>query len=177
MGDEYNHTRHNIGFEILDGLAKSSGIFFEPKKLAHTAELKIRGRKVLLIKPSTFMNLSGKAINYYLQSEKIPVERLLVITDDVNLTFGTIRIRTKGSSGGHNGLKNIEQILGTSAYTRLRFGVGNDYPKGAQVHYVLGKWNEEQQAGLPERISRCEKAIESWVLRGSATAMNEFNNT
>lgn len=175
-GSDYEGTRHNIGFEILDALAEASGIFFELNKLAYTAEFKYKGRKIILIKPTTYMNLSGKAVNYYLEKEKIPVERSLVITDDVNLPLGKIRVRTKGSDGGHNGLKDIQARLNSSKYPRLRFGVGNDYFPGQQVDYVLGKWTAEQQKVLPERIKLAGDAVKAFTTIGAARTMSEFNS-
>src|ERR1051326_6341789 len=143
-GEEYNNTRHNIGFKILDSLADVLKTPFESSRLAFTAEGKIKNKTFFLVKPATFMNLSGKAVNYYLQKEKIPLANLLVVTDDIALPLGEIRLRPKGSDGGHNGLKNINEVLGHGNYARLRFGIGNDYPKGAQVNFVLGKWAHEE---------------------------------
>ncbi|MFT4755102.1 MAG: PTH1 family peptidyl-tRNA hydrolase, partial [Salibacteraceae bacterium] len=143
IGSEYSETRHNIGFKILDELASSSGIFFEPEKLASKAILKNKGRQIILIKPNTYMNLSGKSVNYWMQKEKVPIERILVITDDLALPFGKLRLRGKGSDGGHNGLKNIQLVLGQNNYARLRFGVGSEFNPGSQVDYVLGKWSTE----------------------------------
>lgn len=175
IGNEYQNTRHNIGFKILDDLAEASGIFFTPGRYASVAELKFKGRKLILVKPATYMNLSGKAVNYYLQNEKIPVERLLVITDDVNLPFGKIRLKAKGSDGGHNGLKHIQQTLNTQKYPRLRFGVGNDYHPGQQVDYVLGNWNSEQEIALPGRIKLCGDAVKDFAAIGIERTMNFYN--
>lgn len=176
IGDEYAYTRHNIGFLVLDAFAKASNTFFKADRLASTAEVKFKGRTLVLIKPSTYMNLSGKAINYWLQAEKIPVENLLVITDDIALPFGTIRLKGKGSDGGHNGLKNIQEILSTTEYARLRFGIGSEYAKGKQVDYVLGNWSSEEEKTLPERIEKACEAIKSFGTAGLQLTMTNFNN-
>lgn len=175
IGAEYENTRHNIGFKILDSLAEASSIFFTPSRYASIAELKFKGRKIILIKPSTYMNLSGKAVNYYLQNEKIKLENLLVITDDINLPFGKIRIKGKGSDGGHNGLKHIQQTLNTQKYHRMRFGVGNDYHKGQQVDYVLGEWSSDEEVLLQERISLCCLAVKDFTSIGPDRTMNVYN--
>lgn len=175
IGSEYVDTRHNIGFDALDELASSSNVSFSSNRYADQAVLKFKGRTLILIKPTTYMNLSGKAINYWLQQEKIPIDRLLVITDDLALPFGTLRLKAKGSDGGHNGLKNIQDVLGTTAYARLRFGIGNDYPKGHQVNYVLSKWTEEQQDQIPSLIQKCSEIVKSFVSIGPARTMNQFN--
>lgn len=177
IGPEYDNTRHNIGFQILDRLAEKNEISFSLNKLGATAAYKIKGRSILLLKPSTFMNRSGKAVHYWMEKEKIPQENLLIITDDINLTFGTLRLKTKGSDGGHNGLSDIQNTLQTNQYNRLRFGLGSDFPKGRQVEYVLGNWNEEEEKSLPERLDRCGALINSFVLQGMNITMNEFNNT
>ncbi|MCX7985883.1 MAG: aminoacyl-tRNA hydrolase [Bacteroidales bacterium] len=176
IGEEYAHTRHNIGFDILDAYAKASNIAFEDKRYAFVATCQIKGRTIFLIKPTTYMNLSGKAVNYWLQKEKIPVENLLVIVDDIALPLGTIRIRPKGSDGGHNGLSHITETLGHSNYARLRFGIGNNYPKGAQVNYVLGKWSSEEIEIIKPRILLATEAINSFVLMGVERTMSSFNN-
>jgi len=175
IGSEYENTRHNIGFMILDALAKASNIFFEPNKLGSTATLKLKGRTFILVKPSTYMNLSGKAVNYYLQQEKIPQENLLVITDDIALPFGTIRLKGNGSDGGHNGLKNIIECLGNNNYARLRFGVGSEFVKGKQINHVLGNFAPEEQALLPERIQKAADAIKSFGTIGLGRTMSDFN--
>ncbi len=175
-GDKYYNTRHNIGFLTLDALAKASNVVFEPNKLADTCEVKYKGRKLILIKPTTFMNLSGKAVNYYLQKEKIKVENLLVITDDLSLPFGKLRTKPKGSDGGHNGLKDIQAVLNSSKYPRLRFGIGDDFFKGQQVDYVLGEWTEEQQKTLEARIAIAKDIILSFATIGLSRTMNSFNN-
>lgn len=176
IGAEYQNTRHNIGFKVLDMLAEQSGIFFKTDRLADTAEFKYKGKTLILIKPSTYMNLSGKAVNYWLQKEKILPQNMLVITDDIALPFGTIRIRPKGSDGGHNGLKNINEILNTQEYPRLRFGVGNNFPKGRQAEYVLGEWNEEEKKILNQRIDVATQVVKSFVTVGLQKTMNDFNN-
>ncbi len=175
MGSEYANTRHNIGFQTLDAFAKASNVVFEPKRLADQCTVKFKGRTLVLIKPSTFMNLSGKAVNYWMQAEKIDLEKLLIITDDLALPFGTIRLKGKGSDGGHNGLKNINQVLGRQDYPRLRFGVGNAFPKGHQVDYVLGEWNDEEQQKLTERIEKCVELIKAFTTIGLNRTMSEFN--
>ncbi len=175
IGNEFHNTRHNIGFTILDAFAGASNVFFTENRYGSTVELKIKGRTLILLKPSTFMNLSGNAIRYWMQKEKIEPENLLVIVDDVALPFGTLRLKPNGSDAGHNGLKNIQEVFGHSKYARLRFGIGNDYPRGHQVQYVLGKWTPEQETILPER---CEKAIEiikNFVLEGVELTMTRFN--
>ena len=177
IGEEYSETRHNVGFKILDTLAQKEGLTFETAKLGDIATLKVKGRSVLCLKPSTYMNRSGKAIKYWLEKEKIPLGNLLVITDDINLTFGTIRIKTKGSDGGHNGLKDTQEYLQTTNYNRFRFGVGSDFGKGRQVEYVLGKWNDEEKALMDERLKKSIEIIKSFVLAGVARTMNQFNGT
>lgn len=176
IGEEYAFTRHNIGFLILDALTKASNISFKTDRLAFTAEYRFKGRTFILIKPTTYMNLSGKAVNYWLQAEKIPLENLLVVTDDIALPFGTLRMKLKGSDGGHNGLKSINEVLGTTEYTRLRFGIGSEFSKGKQVDYVLGRWNEEEQKLLPERIDLAVEMIRSFATAGPQLTMTNFNN-
>lgn len=176
IGEEYSDTRHNIGFMVLDALAKASNAVFSDKRRAFRAEVKIKGRTLILIKPTTYMNLSGRAVNYWLQKEKIPLENLLIITDDIALPFGKIRIRAKGSDAGHNGLKNINETLGTQNYARLRFGIGNEFQRGQQIDYVLGKWDEEEKSKLDERLDKVMEAIKAFPLIGIQRVMNEFNN-
>lgn len=176
IGAEYHHTRHNIGFDVLDALAGASNTFFKPGRLADVAEVKHRGKKLFLIKPTTYMNLSGKAVNYWLQEEKIPVENLLVIVDDLALPFGTLRLRPSGSDAGHNGLTSIQESLGHQKYARLRFGIGNDFPKGQQVQFVLGKWSEEEWLQLQPRIKQAMHITLSFVSAGLANTMSMFNN-
>jgi PTH1 family peptidyl-tRNA hydrolase len=175
IGDEYVNTRHNIGFNVVDYLAHSEGVRFSSDRLGSVAAIRIKGRTILLLKPSTYMNLSGKAIQYWLTHERISMENLLVVTDDLALPFATIRLKSKGSDGGHNGLKSIQASLLTDQYARLRFGVGSSFAKGKQVDYVLGKWTEEEQKILPERVEKASNAIKSFVLAGINMTMNQFN--
>lgn len=176
-GAEYVRTRHNIGFLALDALAESSGVSFAPDRLGDVARCKHKGRQLVLVKPSTFMNLSGKAVRYWLDAEKISTDRLLVTTDDINLPFGTLRIRAKGSDGGHNGLKDIQAVLGSNAYPRLRFGVGADFGPGRQVDHVLGKFSSEEEQALEERLKRTSALMQSFAFIGLQRTMNTFNNT
>ena len=175
IGAEYAATRHNIGFKVLDALAEASNTVFSSQRYGSVAELKHKGRTFILLKPSTYMNLSGKAVSYWMQAEKIPLENVFVI--DIALPFGTIRIRAKGSDGGHNGLKNIAELLGTNAYARLRFGIGGDFPKGMQIDYVLGEWTKEEAAALPERTKVAAEAIKAFGTIGLERTMNQFNNS
>ena len=175
IGSEYANTRHNIGFKILDYIANQEGISFQTVKLGEVAELKIKGRTILLLKPNTYMNLSGKAVKYWLEKENIEKENMLVITDDLNLSFGTIRIKTKGSDGGHNGLKNIQLLLNSTEYPRFRFGISDAFKKGQQVNYVLGEWDTEEKEKLKERLEISSKIIKSFALAGLNNTMNEFN--
>ncbi len=176
IGDEFANTRHNIGFSIADELVKTADSAFSVSRHAMTAEIKIRGKKVIVIKPSTYMNLSGKAISYWLQFEKIPVENLFVITDDLALPFGKIRIRKTGSDGGHNGLAHIVEMLGTIQFARLRFGIGSEFERGGQSGYVLSRWTPEEEKLLPERIKKCMDAVKFFVHAGIGETMNRFNN-
>lgn len=175
-GAEYAHTRHNIGFDVLDHIAAAADGSFSSERLAHVARIKIRGRQVILVKPTTYMNLSGKAVNYWLQAEHISKENLLVVTDDIALPVGAVRIRLRGSDGGHNGLKDIQEVLNSTDYARLRFGVGNDFPKGKQADFVLSQWNDEEKKLVEERIKLAADAIRTFVAAGAAMAMNQFNN-
>ena len=175
IGPEYQDTRHNIGFTILDAFAKASNVFFSENRYGATCEVKLKGRTLILLKPSTFMNLSGNALRYWMQKEKIEIENVLVIVDDIALPFGTLRLKPQGSDAGHNGLKNIQEIVGHHNYARLRFGIGNDFAKGRQVEYVLGKWTEEQTTALPERADRCIEIIQSFCLAGMQLTMTQFN--
>ncbi|UTW64318.1 aminoacyl-tRNA hydrolase [bacterium SCSIO 12741] len=174
-GSDYVNTRHNIGFKVLDALAGASNTFFSPDRYADRAEVKHRGRTLVLIKPTTFMNLSGKAVRYWMEKEKIPADRILVVTDDLAIDFGRIRMRGKGSDGGHNGLKSIQSLIQTTQYPRLRFGVGNQFAKGRQVDYVLGEWTEEENKTLKERIELASQAITSFASIGIDRTMSEFN--
>ncbi len=174
-GPEYAHTRHNIGFEIADLLAEQLDCKWEDKRFAWHAAGSVKGRKIILIKPTTYMNLSGRAVLYWLQHYKLELSQLLVVADDINLQNGQIRIKGKGSDGGHNGLRNIQDMLGTNNFPRLRFGVGNDFAPGQQVHYVLGKWPPEEVAVIKERIAIASDAVKSFALEGLERAMNKFN--
>jgi PTH1 family peptidyl-tRNA hydrolase len=175
IGEKYADTRHNIGFKILDYLVKSESTAFETLKLGDVATLKIKGRTLILIKPSTYMNLSGKALKYWLEKEKIPLENLLVITDDLNLPFGSLRLKIKGSDGGHNGLKDIQDKLQTTKYNRFRFGISDTFSKGRQVDYVLSEWSEEENFKLEERLKISAELIKSFALAGVNNTMNQFN--
>ncbi|WP_430973652.1 aminoacyl-tRNA hydrolase [Sunxiuqinia rutila] len=174
-GSEYAHTRHNIGFKILDALADASNIVFSDSRYGYVAEYKFKARTFILLKPTTYMNLSGKAVNYWLQKEKIPFENLLVLTDDLALPFGTLRLRGKGGDAGHNGLKSIQQVTGRSDYARLRFGIGDEFRPGQQVDYVLAEWTKQEGAELPEKIDTCIEIIKSFGTIGVARTMNQFN--
>ena len=176
IGVEYENTRHNIGFNVLDALAKASDTVFTSSRYGSIAEIKHRGRTLILLKPSTYMNLSGKAVSYWLKAEKIPIENLMVIVDDLAIPCGSIRIRAKGSDGGHNGLKNIQELVGTQNYARLRFGIGNDFHPGGQVDYVLGKFSPEQEVEKPKRIAIACDIIKSFCLAGLNITMNQYNN-
>jgi len=175
IGSEYANTRHNIGFKVLDYIANQEGISFQTVKLGEVAELKIKGRTLLLLKPNTYMNLSGKAVKYWLEKENIEKENMLVITDDLNLAFGTIRIKTKGSDGGHNGLKNIQLLLNSTEYPRFRFGISDAFKKGQQVNYVLGEWDAEEKEKLKERLEISSEIVKSFALAGLNTTMNTYN--
>ncbi len=175
IGDEYANTRHNIGFEILDFIAAEHDLKFKPDRLADVAELKYKGKQLVLIKPTTYMNLSGKAMNYWMQAEKIPLENCLVLVDELALPFGKIRLGPKGSDGGHNGLKNIQETLNTTNYARLRFGISNEFGKGNQVNYVLGEWNDDEKKTLNDRIKIAADAVKAFTFIGLARCMNEFN--
>ena len=183
IGEEYSYTRHNIGFEVADALATSllkevekPTRLFETEKLAMIHHGKFKGKQLVIIKPTTYMNLSGKAVNYWMQAEKIAVENIIIVTDEIALPFGTLRLKKKGSDGGHNGLADIAEVLGTTGYNRLRFGVGNDFPKGHQVDYVLGRWTKEQATELPARIDKAVEMIKSFVSIGVDRTMSMYNN-
>ena len=175
IGAEYVNTRHNIGFKIVDFFAKKEGINFETVKLGALAQYKFKGRTFLLLKPNTYMNLSGKAVKYWMEKENIPLENILIITDDLNLSFGKIRIRKKGSDGGHNGLKSIHATLNTTDYTRFRFGISDEFKKGKQVDYVLGEWDEDEKTKLPERLELASEIIKSFGTAGLENTMTAFN--
>ncbi|TDE55328.1 aminoacyl-tRNA hydrolase [Flavobacterium sp. GT3P67] len=175
IGAEYVNTRHNIGFKIVDFLARKEGVNFETVKLGALAEYKFKGRTFLLLKPNTYMNLSGKAVQYWMTAANIPLENILVITDDLNLSFGTIRIRQKGSDGGHNGLKNINLVLNTQNYARFRFGISDEFKKGKQVDYVLGDWDDTEKLALPGRLELSSEIIKSFGTAGLENTMTAFN--
>ena len=176
IGNDYAHTRHNIGFDILDALAGVSNISFRDRRYGFVGEMKYRARTYILLKPSTYMNLSGNAVRYWMRREKIPLEHLLVVVDDIALPFGTLRLRAKGGDAGHNGLNHIQTILGTTAYARLKFGIGNEFHQGQQVDYVLSGWTEEQENVLPERITLACDIIRAFGVIGLERTMNEYNN-
>jgi len=177
IGADYVRTRHNIGFKVVEKFAQLNDAVFETKKLGDLASFKFKGRSFLLLKPNTYMNLSGKAVKYWLEKEAIPPENLLIITDDLNLPFGTLRLKMKGSAGGHNGLKDIQDKLNTSQYNRLRFGISDEFAKGRQVDYVLGEWTTEESEKLQERLEQCSACIKSFVMAGIHNAMNTYNGT
>ncbi len=177
IGEEYAETRHNVGFKVLDAFVSAEKSIFEPARLGDVAKVKIKGKSLLCLKPSTYMNLSGKAVKYWMDKEKVPLENILIITDDINLSFGTLRSKMKGSDGGHNGLKDIQNVLQTIKYNRFRFGVGADFGKGRQIDYVLGKWNEIEKEQLAERLHKSCELIRSFVLSGVSITMNQFNGT
>lgn len=176
IGDKYKDTRHNIGFNILDTLAQSLEIEFSDERYAFRGEFRYKARTFILIKPTTYVNLSGKAVNYWLQKENIPISNLLVIVDDISLPFGSLRLKPEGSGAGHNGLNNIIEILGHNNFARLRFGAGDNFPQGRQVDYVLGKWSPEEKELLHERINRSIEIIKSFGTIGLPMTMNKFNN-
>jgi PTH1 family peptidyl-tRNA hydrolase len=176
IGSEYENTRHNIGFKVADELALAAETQFVQERLAYRCEIKVKGKTMVIIKPTTFMNLSGKALNYWMQAEKIKTENVLVITDDIALPFGTLRIKPKGSDGGHNGLKSIQETLNTDNYARLRFGVGNNFSKGRQVDYVLGHWNSEQLSILEQRIKLAAEMAKAFCSIGLQLTMTNYNN-
>lgn len=175
IGAKYAETRHNIGFKVLDAFATTEKATFESARLGDVTTIKVKGKTLLCLKPSTYMNLSGKALKYWMGKEKVPLDNILVITDDINLPFGTFRLKTKGSDGGHNGLKDIQNVLQSAKYNRLRFGVGADFGKGRQVDYVLGKWNDLENEELKERLDKTSELIRSFVLSGINSTMNQFN--
>jgi len=177
IGAEYRETRHNIGFKILDAFAQASNVIFDDRRYGFIAEVRVKNQTLVLLKPSTFMNLSGLAVRYWLKKEKIEMENLLVVVDDFSLPFGKLRLKPSGSNAGHNGLGNIQDVLQTQNYARLRFGIGNDFPKGGQLNYVLGNWTAEQAAALPERIDTAIEIIKSFVLSGTELTMTQFNNS
>lgn len=175
IGTEYDGTRHNIGFSIVDALAQEAGVAFQDKRYGAVAEMRLRGHKLYLLKPSTYMNLSGNAVRYWVKEKKIDLERLLIVSDDIALPLGTLRMKPSGSEGGHNGLKSITQCLGTNQYSRLRFGVGNEFARGHQVDFVLGKFSDDEATLLKERITQACEAVKAFALSGVQFAMNHFN--
>ena len=174
-GSEYEETRHNIGFKVADKIAEKIDAPFKSSNFGQLAEGKYKGRKVFVIKPDTYVNLSGNAVRYWMQKENIPLENLLVVTDDLALPFGSLRMKMKGSHGGHNGLRNIEEVLKSAQYTRLRFGISAEFKEGQQVDYVLGEWNETEKLTLSERINKASDASLSFVFAGVQNTMNTFN--
>jgi len=175
IGIEYTNTRHNIGFKILDFFVEQENLNFQNVRLGTLADYRFRGKQLFFLKPNTYVNLSGKAVQYWIQKEKIPIENVFIITDDLNIPFGTIRIKAKGSDGGHNGLKNINQVLETENYARFRFGIGDRFKKGQQVNYVLGQWTEQEKIILKERLEKSSEIIKSFVIVGVAKTMSDFN--
>lgn len=175
IGEEYKYTRHNIGFLVMDVLSDEQEAPFVTDRLGDLAQFRYKGRQVFILKPSTYMNLSGKAVRYWAEKENIPTENILVVTDDLNLPFGSIRIKKKGSDGGHNGLKSLQNELRTPEYPRMRFGISSEFEKGGQVDYVLGRWTPEEAEALPTYIEKMAKAIKSFVFAGINNTMNTFN--
>ena len=175
IGAEYVNTRHNIGFKVLDFFASKHSISFQNLRFGAVAEYKFKGKIFILLKPNTYMNLSGKAVQYWMQQEKIAAENILIIADDLNLSFGTIRIKPKGSDGGHNGLKNISLVLNATGYPRFRFGISDEFKKGQQVSYVLGEWDEDEKAKLSERLELSSEIILSFGTSGLENTMTAFN--
>lgn len=175
IGSEYAGTRHNIGFRVLDALAKASNLVFEDKRYGAVASLSLKGQQLVLLKPSTYMNLSGNAVRYWMNKENVPLERILVVVDDLALPFGALRMKPSGSDAGHNGLKNIASVLGTQAYARLRFGIGNDFPRGGQIGFVLGQFTEEDLKTMDERVGLACEMIKGFCLAGIQITMNQFN--
>src|SRR5438067_10221701 len=176
VGNEYAHTRHNIGFDVVMAFVTRHGGQFKTDRLAYQAEVRWKGRTFICICPTTYMNLSGKAVKYWMDKEKIAIENILVIVDDLALPLNKIRLRKGGSDAGHNGLKSIQETLGTSEYPKLRFGIGNDFPKGRQSDFVLGKWRKEEEPLVKKKIELCVEVIESFATMGISMAMNKFNN-
>ena len=175
IGPEYHETRHNIGFMVIDALAKEQGSTFKDGRYGFTTSFTVKGRQLILLKPSTYMNLSGNAVRYWMQKENIDLKNLLVVVDDLALPFGQLRLKGKGSDAGHNGLKHIAEILGTQAYARLRFGIGNEFPRGGQVDYVLGHFEAEDMKAMPERLKTAGDIVKSYCLAGLEITMNQYN--
>lgn len=176
IGEEYAHTRHNIGFDVVSQLAKDNDTEMKNERYGEVGTLKYKGRTLILLKPNTYMNLSGEAVRYWMQKEKIPLDKILIIVDDLAVPFGTLRLKGKGSDGGHNGLKNINTMVGSQNYARLRFGLGNEFRQGGQIDFVLGKWTEDEKSKLPERISVCQDIIKSFTTIGLQLTMTKYNN-
>jgi PTH1 family peptidyl-tRNA hydrolase len=176
IGGEYENTRHNIGFEVVNELARAADVEFELERHALRTSFRYKGRQLILIKPTTYMNLSGKAVRFWLDREKISPENLLVIVDDIALSFGTIRLKGKGSDGGHNGLRDIQEELGTINYARLRFGIGSEFRQGGQINYVLGEWDNDEYEALPGRIDKAAEVVRSFCTIGLHRSMNAYNN-
>ena len=175
-GVKYQNTRHNIGFKALDYVSKHANAFFSLVRYGELSSFKYKGKSIFLLKPNTYMNLSGNAVNYWIKKENIPLTNLLIITDDINLSIGVLRMKKKGSDGGHNGLKNIQESLLSSSYPRLRIGVGNEFSKGRQVDYVLGDWSKEEEEILEEKIVKIKEMILSFCFAGIENTMNKYNN-
>lgn len=175
IGSEYAQTRHNIGFRVLDALAKASNLVFEDKRYGAVTTLKVKNQTLTLLKPSTYMNLSGNAVRHWMNEKKIPLENILVVVDDLSLPFGQLRMRPGGSEAGHNGLKHISSVLGTQQYARLRFGIGNDFPRGGQVDFVLGEFTDEDLKTMDERLELAGEMVKSFALSGIQFTMNHFN--
>ena len=176
IGAEYDGTRHNIGFRVADALAEAAGATFEDHRYGFVSRFRVKNAELVVLKPSTYMNLSGNAVRYWMQKENVPVERLLVVCDDLSLPFGKLRMRQGGADGGHNGLKHIAQVLSTQTFARLRFGIGNDFPRGGQVDFVLGHFSDDDLQAMPERIALATDAVRTFCLAGVQTAMNQYNN-
>lgn len=176
IGDEYDGTRHNIGFRVVDALAQALGATFQDKRYGFVAKTRVKNAELVLLKPSTYMNLSGNAVRYWMQQEKVELSSLLVVVDDLSLPVGAIRMKQNGGAAGHNGLKHIAQMLGTEGYNRLKFGIGNDFPRGAQVDFVLGKFSPEDNKTVDEKALVACDAIKAFALSGMAFAMNHYNN-
>ncbi|RRD80099.1 aminoacyl-tRNA hydrolase [Alloprevotella sp. OH1205_COT-284] len=175
IGAEYAQTRHNIGFRVVDQIAEEAGAVWEDRRYGFVTTVRVKNQTLLLLKPSTYMNLSGNAVRYWMNEKKIALENVLVVVDDLALPFGTLRMKAAGSEAGHNGLRHITQILGTQAYARLRFGIGNDFPRGGQVDFVLGEFEAEDLAQMPDALKRAAEAVKSYTLQGIARTMNQFN--
>ena len=175
IGPEYENTRHNIGFKILDAFAKASNVVFNDKRYGFVAETRVKNKSLILLKPSTFMNLSGNAVRYWLQKENIPISNLLIVVDDLALPYGLLRLKARGGDAGHNGLNHIQSILGTANYARLRFGIGNDFPRGSQINYVMNPFEPEEEEKLPAKFDAAGDIIKSFCLAGVHITMNQYN--